>query len=134
MGISLDYDTFDMPAILVLVPQNPGMVESFSFNAVEYRIKTMGMMNYPNVLQFLFAVNNQYRHWLPGDNMSNIKEMSEMEDIIEIESNRFQVLFDGKVAKITKNVEEEKEDTSIKFKKVETKQFSDLEQSTKDEL
>ncbi|XP_060070403.1 uncharacterized protein LOC132550368 [Ylistrum balloti] len=114
LGLSLEDDTFDFPAILILVPKQPGMIEEISFNAVEYRANVMGVMNYPNVLQFLFAVNNKYRYWLPGSDMSNVREVSEMEDVIEIENRRFDILFEGKKAKITQKVnkKEEKENFS----------------------
>ncbi|XP_033737829.1 uncharacterized protein LOC117325595 [Pecten maximus] len=108
LGLSLEDDTFELPAILVLVPKKPGMIEEISFNAIEYRKNIMGAINYPNVLQFLFAVNNKYRYWLPGSDMSYVREVAEMEDIIEIENRRFDILFEGKKAKITKKNDENK--------------------------
>ncbi|XP_069128050.1 uncharacterized protein [Argopecten irradians] len=110
LGLSMEDDIFDLPAVLVLVPKKPRMIEEISFNAIEYRVDRMGAMNYPNVLQFLFAINNKYRYWLPGNDMSQVREVAEMEDVIDIENKRFDILFEGKKAKITQREEEKKKD------------------------
>ncbi|OWF38164.1 uncharacterized protein LOC110466596 [Mizuhopecten yessoensis] len=130
LGLGLEDDTFELPAILVLVPQRPGMIEEIAFNAVEYRTNIMGVINYSNVLQFLFAVNNKYRYWLPGSNMSNRREVAEMEDIIEIENRRFDILFEGKKAKITKKKDENQEE-QIMFAK---EQHEKIQKMSKEEL
>lgn len=61
------------------------------FSAVVFETKKMGDLNYPNILRYLFGVNNSYRHTLPGDNQSNLQEVAEMLDIVNIESKRFEV-------------------------------------------
>ncbi|KAJ8306532.1 hypothetical protein KUTeg_017077 [Tegillarca granosa] len=88
----------ETPLIMVLIPRKPGITlsDKLEFSALQYNEKTMGKMDYPNVMQFLFAVNNQYRYWLPGDNQSNSKEEAEMSDIVEKEQLRFNILSEGK--------------------------------------
>ena len=42
-------------------------------------------------MTFLFAINSEFRYKLPGENLSNQKKEAEMEDVVEIEAQRFEV-------------------------------------------
>ena len=42
-------------------------------------------------MTFLFAINSEFRYRLPGENLSNQKTEAEMEDVVEIEAQRFEV-------------------------------------------
>lgn len=95
-AIGLQDEIVEMPSLYVLVTPDSGPMEEISFSAIEYRANLMGAMNYPNVLQFLFTVNHQFRHQLQGDNKSRDKAIMNMEDIIEIEQKRFNILIKGK--------------------------------------
>ena len=78
---------FDFPSLIVMVttdPINPQL------NAIIYNTEEMGEMNYPNLVRFLFYVNNEYRYLLPGENQSNEEEVATMSDILKIEEERFQ--------------------------------------------
>ena len=43
-------------------------------------------INYTNVMTILFAINS-----VPGENMSNRKTEAEMDDVVQIEAQRFEV-------------------------------------------
>ena len=60
-------------------------------NAVHFDKSTQGQFNYTNVMTFLFAINSEFRFKLPGENMSNRKTEAEMEDVVQIEAQRFEV-------------------------------------------
>ncbi|KAL5022703.1 hypothetical protein ScPMuIL_001858 [Solemya velum] len=90
LGITEDFRG-DNLILAVLVNREGG--EQLEFNLVLYDRKTMGQeMTYPNILQFLFAINREYRFTLPGENLSNEKTIAEMEDVIVIEQKRFNIL------------------------------------------
>lgn len=95
-SIGLQDEIVDLPSLYVLVTPDPGTTKEISFNAIEYRPTLMGAMNYPNILQFLFTINHQFRYQLQGDNKSRNKTIMNMEDIIEIEQKRFEILIRGK--------------------------------------
>ncbi|XP_013406928.1 uncharacterized protein LOC106171236 [Lingula anatina] len=90
----------DTPCLLVLVAdaQKHGKqlneYENLQFSGVPYNKDTMGEFNFPNLMKFLFAINYQFRHALPGDNHSDNKIVAEMLDIIEIEKKRFEIMDD----------------------------------------
>lgn len=96
IGLGLADDTYVLPAILVLVPNEPKMMNDMAFSAIEYDPKVMGRLFYPNVVHFLFTINHNYRHWLPGQDMSSVQSIVEMRDILDIESQRFEVFMGGK--------------------------------------
>lgn len=43
-------------------------------------------------MEFLFSVNGQFRHDLPGENFAHLQREAEMSDIVDIEEKRFQIL------------------------------------------
>ena len=115
-SIGLQDEIVDLPSLYVLVTPDPGTTKEISFNAIEYRPTIMGTMNYPNILQFLFTINHQFRYQLQGDNKSRNKTIMNMEDIIEIEQKRFEILIRGKkqtvpIKKVEKMTEPEVEET-----------------------
>jgi hypothetical protein len=115
-SIGLQDEIVDLPSLYVLVTPDPGTTKEISFNAIEYRPTLMGTMNYPNILQFLFTINHQFRYQLQGDNKSRNKTIMNMEDIIEIEQKRFEILIGGKkqtvpIKKVEKITEPEVEET-----------------------
>lgn len=78
----------DPPALFVLVADE-GNLEKM--NAVHFDKSKQGQFNYTNVMTFLFAINSEFRFKLPGENQSNQKTEAEMEDIVQIEAQRFEV-------------------------------------------
>ena len=89
--IGLDKVFLDLPALLVLVTKGDSEGTQPKLSAIPFNRKSMGEMNYPNVMAFLFMVNRQFRHELPLENWSNNKSIIEMEDILKIESQRFDI-------------------------------------------
>ena len=59
--------------------------------AVVYDEKELGPMDYSHLMYFLFAVNNQYRQTLPGNNMAHNPDIVDMLDVYEIERLRFKI-------------------------------------------
>lgn len=80
------------PALFVLVTEE-GDAEKVS--AIHYDKAKQGLMNYTNIMAYLFAINSEYRYKLPGDNQSNQKTEAEMEDVIQIEAQRFDIHVQG---------------------------------------
>lgn len=80
------------PALFVIVTRN-GKLDNFS--AVEFDVNSSGDMNYTSIMQFLFSINTQFRHELPGDNQSHNQREAEMGDIIRIEEKRFEIFLNG---------------------------------------
>ncbi|XP_078657082.1 uncharacterized protein LOC144903121 [Branchiostoma floridae x Branchiostoma belcheri] len=93
---------FDLPTIAVLVSKTKEKKDSMTFEAVLYNEDLMGDVNYVNLVKFLFAVNKQYRHTLPGENMAGRRGFVEMRDLLEVEKKRFQVNFLPPVQKAKK--------------------------------
>ncbi|KAL3869684.1 hypothetical protein ACJMK2_042346 [Sinanodonta woodiana] len=123
LGLTKIY--FEPPAIFVLLAQRDNKIvsDNFQFSTVQYDKLKMGEMNYTNIIQFLFAVNGQYRYLLPGTSLSDQKTEAEMEDILQIEGQRFQITFSdvrsasngSKKAMPTK--EQKSDDMKFEFKK-----------------
>ncbi|XP_041358498.1 uncharacterized protein LOC121375237 [Gigantopelta aegis] len=89
--IGLDKLFLDMPALLIMVTKSDSKTSQPEFNAISFNKKSMGEMNYPNIMAFLFMVNRQFRHELPLENGSNDKSIVEMADILKIENQRFDI-------------------------------------------
>ncbi|XP_046336458.2 uncharacterized protein LOC124118398 [Haliotis rufescens] len=89
-GLGMERFSKDIPTLLVLMANGENM-ESPQFNAIPFDKKAMGELNYPNILAFLFSVNREFRHLMPGENGSDRRETVEMDDIVKIESLRFDV-------------------------------------------
>lgn len=87
-AIGLQEYFIDPPALFVLVPDEENLEK---VNAIHFDTAKQGQMNYTNVMTFLFAINSEFRYKLPGDNRSNQKTEAEMEDIVQIEAQRFEV-------------------------------------------
>lgn len=77
------------PELFIIVTQN-GKPEKV--NAIKYDTNKFGNMNYTAIMQFLFAINGQFRYDLPGNNMAEQQQEAEMDDIIKIEEKRFEIL------------------------------------------
>ena len=75
----------DPPALFVLVADE-GNLEKV--NAIHFDKSKQGRFKYTNVL---FAINFDFRYKLPGENLSNQKTEVEMEAVVEIEAQRFEV-------------------------------------------
>ena len=83
----------DLPSFFTLVVRSKDKTEDQpKINAVFFRSDKMGDFTYPNIAKFLFVVNANYRHSLPGNNMANIQEVVEMSDVEEKESRRFEIV------------------------------------------
>lgn len=109
-AIGLQDEIVAIPSMYVLVTPEANPTQEIAFSAIEYRTAVSGIMNYPNLLQFLFTVNHQFRYNLQGDNKSDKKTVMNMEDIIEIEQNRFDILIGGRKHRVTpKNTSKTKE-------------------------
>ena len=79
-----------LPSLYVMVSVD-GTLQSI--NAVKFDESKYGNMNYTNVVQFLFAINWQFRHLLPGKNLADSQQEAEMSDIVKIEEKRFDIMF-----------------------------------------
>ncbi|KAK6188466.1 hypothetical protein SNE40_004635 [Patella caerulea] len=89
LGIENVY--LDMPSVMVLTTETTD-IQDPKFNAIQYMKSTYGEISYPNVLKFLINVNRKFRHLLAGDNMSNNKNEVEMSEVLEKESEKFDIL------------------------------------------
>ena len=78
----------DPPALFVLVADEKNLEK---VNVVHFDKSKQGQFNYTNVMTFLFAINSEFRFKLPGENQSNQKTEAEMEDVVQIEAQRFEV-------------------------------------------
>ncbi|XP_066298124.1 uncharacterized protein [Branchiostoma lanceolatum] len=96
------FKDFELPTIAVLVSKTKDKTDSMTFEAVLYNEDMMGNVNYVNLVKFLFAVNKQYRHTLPGESMAGKRGIVEMRDLLEVEKKRFQVNFLPPVQKAKK--------------------------------
>lgn len=102
------------PALFVLVTDE-GDAEKVS--AIHYDKAKQGLMNYTNVMTYLFAINSEYRYKLPGENQSNQKTEAEMEDVIQIEAQRFDIHVQGGngSSKEQKNKDGDEENIELKI-------------------
>ncbi|XP_050402131.1 putative protein disulfide-isomerase DDB_G0275025 [Patella vulgata] len=89
LGIENVY--LDMPSVMVLTTETTD-IQDPKFNAIQYMKSTYGEISYPNVLKFLININRKFRHLLAGDNMSNNKNKVEMTEVLEKESEKFDIL------------------------------------------
>ena len=87
-AFGLEQFFIDPPALFVLVAEEGNLEQ---VNAVHFDKSKQGLFNYTNVMTFLFAINSEFRYKLPGENLSNQKTEAEMEDVVEIEVQRFEV-------------------------------------------
>lgn len=131
-AIGLQEEIIDMPSLYILVTPDAGPTEKINFNAIEYRPQIMGTMNYPNILQFLFMVNHQFRHQLQGDNKSNNLTIMNMQDVVEIEQKRFEIMVKGKKQPGRKHPEAPKKEEKVKVPDIE--KTATQHTSVKDEL
>lgn len=97
--IGLGDNYISLPAIITIVTEN-GQPDKIS--AIKYDMETYGTMTYTKVMSYLFAVNAQFRHGLPGENKSNKKKVAEMSDVLKIEGERFE-LFNNQSTKKESN-------------------------------
>lgn len=81
------------PELFVIVTQKG---KADKVDAIRFDKGHTGAMNYTGILEFLFTINGQFRHDLPGDNMAQYQEEMEMTDIVKIEEKRFEILRDRK--------------------------------------
>lgn len=118
-ALGMEDSFFDTPLLFVLLPEvkdkgSKATTQDMGFSAVMFETKKMGDLNYPNILRFLFGVNNSYRHILPGENQSNDQEVAEMLDIVRLESKRFEIEEPHPIPKT------ENDDNSVKFTMTKT--------------
>ena len=102
------------PALFVIVSEDERFTK---VNAIHYETAKQGIMNYTNVMTFLFVINSEYRYNLPGDNQSNQKTEAEMEDVILIEAERFDIKVQGRNRSLKEDKEEQTD--TIAFKSTE---------------
>ena len=114
-GIGGDH-FIDIPSFLILVAKREKESVKIQFDAVHYNVAERGEMNYTNVMQFLYTANHKFRHYLPGDNQSNKKEVARMLDVIEIEQERFDLTVDGGVKTMPAKTKPEKTNINQKAK------------------
>lgn len=82
----------DVPTVLILVTDSIDDAKNPEFKAVLYTKDAFGDMNYPNLLQFFFTVNSQFRYTLPNIGQSDHNVQVDMEEILEIEKKRFDTI------------------------------------------
>ena len=58
-----------------------------------FSVERQGELNYPNLVKFLYSINLQYRHTLPGTNMADEEDVLRMEEVMEVEGQRFDVRY-----------------------------------------
>lgn len=103
------------PELFIIVTENgrPEKIDAIRFDTDRY-----GKMNYTAIMQFLFAVNGQFRHELPGFNMADQQQEAEMTDVIAIEEKRFEILrFIGDKVEQTSVVQEDQKGFNLKVSK-----------------
>lgn len=91
-ALGLDEKFANFPALMVLVASSTGPSKEPELNAIFFDSSKIGEMTYPNVVRFLFQMNQRFRATIPGDNMANDKRVATMSDVIAIESLRFNIL------------------------------------------
>lgn len=90
LGLTSHY--LDLPVFLVLVNTEMTVAQKGpGTSAAVFDKDAMGEMNYPNMLKFLFATNNMYRHLLLGDNQSNKETVATMSDVLKRQEERFDI-------------------------------------------
>ena len=77
-----------LPALYTIVTEDG---HADKMNVIKYDVDSYGDMSYTKVMMYLFAVNGQFRHSLPGENKSDSQKEAEMSDILKIEGERFEV-------------------------------------------
>ncbi|XP_060585058.1 uncharacterized protein LOC132741002 [Ruditapes philippinarum] len=103
------------PELFVIVTKNG---EADQIEAIRFEEEKFGKMNYTSILQFLFVINGNFRHDLPGNNMAQNQQEAEMADVIQIEERRFEILRDVKErSKEKPTVEEDSNGFNIKISK-----------------
>ncbi len=63
------------------------------FYHLGFTTERQGELNYPNLVKFLYSINIQYRHTLPGNNMAEDQDVLTMDDVMEVEGQRFDVRY-----------------------------------------
>ena len=115
------------PALFVLVMQDENLE---NINAIHFDTAKQGLLNYTNVMAFFFVINSEYRYKLPGENQSNQKTEAEMKDVIQIESQRFEIQVQGRNRSSKEPTKATLDKENIEFKTPEETTFL----SDKDEL
>ncbi len=91
LGLPSDY-FYHVPGLVLLVSENFHEPARRKFFAVQYDKSAMsGELSYPKALMFLFQVNRQFRHTLPGDNGSDDLKIVRAEDALEEEREIFDI-------------------------------------------
>ncbi|WAR24534.1 hypothetical protein MAR_038203 [Mya arenaria] len=99
-GIGIEQDNLDLPEMFVVITKEG---QTNELNAVRFDKQKLGYFNYTNVMEFLFSVNNNYRHELPGDNLAHVRKHAEMIEIVNIEKKRFDIVSAGSSARLTRS-------------------------------
>lgn len=90
LGLTSHY--LDLPVFLVLINTEMTVAQKTpGTSAAVFDTNAMGEMNYPNMLKFLFATNNMYRHLLLGDNQANKESVATMKDVLVRQEERFDI-------------------------------------------
>lgn len=117
----------DIPGVLALV-QDPNIKrkrgEPPAIHALPYNSQTLGKLTYIHLLQFLVAVNRDYRYTLMGNNMDNNQTIVEMEDVIKEEAKRFRIIRGEEMKKLMEEKENEKREKRKKDRRKKEKQES----------
>ncbi|ESP05370.1 hypothetical protein LOTGIDRAFT_227992 [Lottia gigantea] len=80
----------DIPTVMVLTTESDN-IEDPQYNAIQYMKSAHGDLSYPNLLKFLVQINKRFRPKLPGVNFSDKKEYVEMSEVLDIESEKFEI-------------------------------------------
>ncbi|XP_033637153.1 uncharacterized protein LOC117298037 isoform X1 [Asterias rubens] len=98
---NLSYD-LAIPGLLALVSEDYGddvdteeawRENDYKFQSIGFTAERQGELNYPNLVRFLYSINIQFRHSLPGNNMADDKDVLTMDDVMEVEGQRFNVRY-----------------------------------------
>ncbi|XP_038049513.1 uncharacterized protein LOC119723083 [Patiria miniata] len=96
---TLKYD-LGIPGFLVLVSDeyvdsygSEDQDTEYTFQSIGYTVQRQGELNYPNLVKFLYGVNLHYRRTLPGTNMADEEDVLRMEEVMDVEGQRFDVRY-----------------------------------------
>ena len=94
LGLTNQY--LDLPVFFVLINTEMTAAQTNpATSAAMFDKTTTGGINYTNLLKFLFATNNMYRHLLLGDNGSDKEKVATMSDVLAMHEERFDIKLMG---------------------------------------
>ncbi|XP_064626063.1 uncharacterized protein LOC135486873 [Lineus longissimus] len=117
----------DVPGVLALVQDSKArrsVEEPPQIHALPYNSQNLGKLTYIHLIQFLVAVNRDYRYTLMGNSMDNNKTIVEMEDVLAYESKRFRILRGEEMNRVMEGKKEKLNAKKMKERRRKEKQES----------